>query len=404
MTAFYFKAADGSGNVVEGEMEATDRHDLIRQVYQRGLTPIRAEVSDEGRIARARTPGRHKRLSGRELATLTEELATLLEADLELDQALAFAANSITESDAKSVAARLREEVRSGRSLSEALEKVRPAVPETYRNLILAGESAGALPTVMRRLAAHHQQLLATRDRVLSSLIYPSVVMLVAAVSIGVILLVVAPRFRQVFADMGATLPWLTRAVMGLGESLVQGWWLWLSGLLAIVWVISYALRQPAYRRWGCRMLLSMPVVDTFTIEWETSRFTRTLAILIQNGIPLAQALDIACQGVANPILAEDLTDARQRFRRGERFADALAAMGRFPERAVALARVGEESGRLADMLFRIADLYDGRLTVRLQRFLAIFEPAMIIGLALIVGTIVMSMLLAVLGLNDLPL
>lgn len=408
MALFLYKAVSATGDIIEGELEAVDQKEVIEWLHTLGHTPIRADEITRAIDRRALSPlfwlGRRDRISRRDITEFTRQLATLLGAGLELDRALDVMIDVSDKEAMRRMLANLQDHIRGGAALSDAMVTQGSVFSSLYLNLVRAGEAGGALDPTLQRLANYLERAAELRETVKSALVYPAVLITVAALSVVVLLTVVLPEFSQLFEDMGATLPLATQIVMALGEFL-KGYG-WVIVVLAVILIASLRrqLTDPDRRyRWDST-LLKIPLVSELIVKLEVARFSQTLGALLTNGVPLLGALKIVKETLNNQVLAENLDQVSESLKRGGGLAQPLAEAQLFPRHAIHLLRVGEETGNLDDMLLKIADVYDKEVQLTIKRLLALLEPALILGLGAIVAAIILSILLAILGINDLPI
>jgi general secretion pathway protein F len=343
-----------------------------------------------------------KHVTRDQLLAITRELATLLRAGLPLDRALEILIGLSPTLPVATLLQGVRDDVRGGKALSQALDARREIFSRFYVNIVRAGEAGGALGVVLQRLAETMERNKELRENVRSALIYPTILIGVAVVSVIVLLIFVVPQFQQTFAQAGKALPLPTQVVVWVGTFMRRWWWAVLAAVvLAFVWFRRRAA-NPAVRRARDARLLRAPLVGDLIGKLETARFARTLATLLGNGVTLLSGLAIVKETMGNVVLAGALDGVLAKLREGKGFGRPLLETGLYPRLATQLILVGEESGRLEEMLTRVADIYDREVQVAIKRFLAILEPAMILTLAVLVGGIVFSILLGVMGMSEL--
>lgn len=404
MTLYRYKAVDGSGAIVEGEMEAESERAVAARLQNSGMLPLRARPAGAGSIrdvlSMELTP-RRRGLSQRQLALLTRELATLLQAGVELEKALDILV-SLAENDLVArIAGGVLEDVRGGTSLADALGRHGDSFPRLYVNMVRAGEAGATLDAVFDRLAGYLEQTVAARSEVRSAMIYPAVLVFMALASVFVLIGFVLPRFKPLFEGAGAKLPLMTRIVMTVGEALeTYGW------LLALALLVGWAMARVSLRsetgrlRWDGQ-LLDMPVLGGILYRLDTARFTRTLGTLLTNGVPMLDALSIAGEAIGNSAFRKKLAGLGPAIGAGRRLSDEVDALEKFPLLGARLLRVGEETGQLEAMLLKIADIYDAEVQQAVRRALALFTPALTIVLGLLIAGIISSILLAILSINE---
>lgn len=409
MTSFQYKSVLPSGEIREGELEAESQADAIEKLHDLGHIPIRAESVDRAPAARGNWLTRDlfggRKLSERQIGLLTSELAMLIGAGLPLDQCLEILTR-LTRGDRPSAfMAEVRDKVRGGASLADALAEAGSAsVPDYYVSMVRAGESSGSLEAILDRLAEFIERSAAVRERVKSALVYPIILLFLAGVSIAILLTVVIPEFEPLFADAEAGLPLLTQVVMVAGGFFRDYWWALLAGLLALVLIVRQVLADPVRRRGWHRRLLSLPLAGELVGKVETARFARMLGTLLANGVAMLEALSLVRGTLTNTALAAALDDVATEVKEGRGLGGPLAKSGLFPDLAVDLVQVGEESGRLEDMLLKVADIYERESERTIDRLLALLVPALTIGLGVLIAGIIGSILFAILGVNQLAL
>ena len=410
MPIYQYKAVNPAGDVATGELEAANESETVERLRDQGLLPMLvARAADDAvrhAAPRARAARRRwfapKRVTRDHMLAITRELATLLRAGLPLDRALEILIGLAEAPPVVSLLQAIRDDVRSGRSLSQALDARREVFGRFYVNIVRAGEAGGALGVVLTRLADTMERNKELRESVKSALIYPTILIGVAVLSVMVLLVWVVPQFEQTFAQAGKALPLPTLVVIFLGTGLRQWWWALAAFVVLVVWWLRRRLARPAVRtRWDAR-LLRMPLVGDVVVKVEVARFARTLSTLLANGVTLLAGLSIVKETLGNSVLAGALDGVTARLREGRGFGRPLADTGLYPRLATQMILVGEESGRLEEMLSRVADVYDREVQLAVKRFLSVLEPALILSLAVLIGGIVFSILLGVMGMSEL--
>ncbi|MEP7183104.1 MAG: type II secretion system F family protein [Betaproteobacteria bacterium] len=415
MPVFRYKAVDTAGDVSVGELEAANESEIVDRLRDQGLMPMQvgpaaagagsAPAGAGGRGAGAGLRSRWftpKKVTRDHLMAITRELATLLRAGLPLDRALEILIGLAPTPPVAGLLQQIRDDVRGGKALSQALDVRRDVFDRFYVNIVRAGEAGGALGVVLTRLADTMERNKELRETVKAALIYPTILIGVAATSVMVLLIYVVPQFEQTFSQAGKALPLPTQIVVVVGTFMRHWWW---AVLAAIVLGIGWArrrLRRPEVRlRWDAR-LIRWPLVGDLAVKVEVARLARTLATLLANGVTLLAGLAIVKETLGNRVLAGSLDGVIARLREGKGFGRPLAETNLYPKLATQMILVGEESGRLEEMLTRVAEVYDREVAMAIKRFLAVLEPVMILGLAVLIGGIVFSILLGVMGMSEL--
>ncbi len=401
MPLFRYRAVNASGEVVEGSWEADDQAAVVSRLRNQGMIPIRVEASSRNQTTTGLRPARHKNLSQEQIFIITQDLASLVKAGIPLDRILEILL-SIAEAPAlRAVLTDVRDQVRGGVGLAAALEAQHGVFSPFYLSMIRAGEAGGSLEVVLQRLAEHLQRSKALRESVRSALVYPAILVFAAGISVTILLTVVVPQFQQLFADMGQSLPLATQIVIAVGDFLrAWGWLLALVITLGVVWQ-KRRLQLPGPRlRWDA-WLLTWPLLGDLLRKLETARLARALATLLGNGVPILQALTISQGIISNHYLARILGGVAEAVKQGRTLHEPLRELGGYPKLAVQMIRVGEESGQLEQMLYQVADTYDLETQATIKRLLTLLEPLLILGLAVLIAGIILSILVAILSLNE---
>jgi general secretion pathway protein F len=400
MPIYSYKAVKPDGEALEGEREAPDEAALVRALQKEGLIPIQTRPAGGLRLSLGAR--RRRGISQKEIGVLTRELATLLEAGLTLDRSLQILVELTAEEHLVRVLADLQQRVRGGTTFSAALEQQGGQFPRLYVNMVRAGEASGALDQVLARLADYLERTAELRETITSALVYPAILLVVAGLSVIMLLVFVVPQFAALFDDMGAALPLPTRIVVGAGDLFRNYWWAMLAGMALIAAVTEQRLKRPEVRERFDRRLLATPLFGDLVWKLETARFCHTLATLLKNGLPLLTALNLAKEVVSNRKIAGLLDEAGEDLKHGKGLAEPLARRQVLPQLAMQMIRVGEESGALDGMLAKVAEIYDRETRSSVRSLLTLLEPVLIIGLGIVVAGIIISILMAILGANDL--
>jgi general secretion pathway protein F len=403
MPAFIYKAVTSDGELVKGILNGTSRSQVINQIQSQGQTPIRVDASTDtaGRARRMQRITR-QRITTQHIAAFTRELGTLLRAGIPLERALAILASLADGARMRSLIEGVRQQVKTGDTLADAMQAQEEVFSRFYLNLVRAGEAGGALEVVLERLAEQLEQSQEMRNNLLSALIYPAILVLVALSSIFILLGYVVPRFTELFEGVGEVLPLSTRITIATGEFLQHYGWIMVLLAVATGWLVHYQLGQPRSRyRWH-RRFLRLPLVGPIITRIEVARFARTLGTLLDNGVPLLQALGIVKDTAGNEVIASGLERVAGSLREGQSLATPLAEVAHFPAFASHMIRVGEESGQLVEILQQVAHTYERETQASIKRALVLLEPALILVLGVVIAAVIISILVAILGINQL--
>lgn len=393
---FSYKATTPGGAVTEGFIDAADETAAVGKLRSSGVIPLRVVSQKQGR-----PKGILFRSSKNDLLAFTAELSALLKAGLPLDRSLGVLAGISEGRGTKDMVQSILTSIREGNSFSDALSRHPKVFPRLYISMIKAGEAGGVLGAVLEKTSEFLESSKELREHVFSAMIYPAILILTGGVSIIVLLTYVLPKFTVIFAEIGASLPFSTQVLLAFSNGL-RGYW-WIIAAIAIAgWTIlrSY-IRTDAGRHAIDRLKYRM-MGDIIT-KIETARFCRTLGTLLQSGVPMLRALDNARDVINNSVVASAIPAVSKGVREGKGLALPLENARIFPELALSMIRVGEETGQMDSMLIQVASTYEKGLRTAIKRFISLLEPAMILCMGLLIGFIVISMLMAIFSITDLP-
>ena len=413
MPEYHYRAARADGAIDAGTVTADAPEAAARQLKQRGLTILAIDAAVEPAASRSQGRGgwlsirrgsRRRAIKPNDILHFTRELGVLVRAGLSLDRALRLSIRMSRHAAMTELMEDLLRSVKAGKGLSQALRPHDRHFGDFYINMVRSGEAGGDLAQVLDRLLESLERTRKLREAVTSALVYPSILVVVAFLSLGLMLAFVVPQFESMFADLGDALPLPTQAVMAVGDAAAQGWW------AGVVLFIIAALSGQAYARseQGQRRMhawsLRLPVVGDLLRRYEVTRFATTLGTLLGNGVPLLDSMRIAANTISNRVLRDAVVAAVPAIKQGRRVADALGQTQVFPELAIQMIQVGEESGRLDDMLHELSLVYDAEVQAGIKRSLTLLEPVLIIVLGALIAGIIVSILLGILSVNDLAL
>jgi general secretion pathway protein F len=402
MPVFEYKAVSPAGDTVQGTMEAGSLERVIAKLQEAGNIPLQAREAGKGGFSLSVLRSGRRGVGAREVGEFTQQLATLLGAGLPLDRSLQVLLELTDNQRLRRMVADVRERVREGGSLSDALEAQHGTFSRLYINMVRAGEIGGTLDATLDRLTEYLERSKELRDSVISALIYPILLILLAAGSLILLLVYVIPQFTPIFEELGGDLPLITKMVLAVGGVLQNFWWGLIGiAVLAIAWFKRMLADPPRRLRFDTR-ILTVKWVGGLLAKLEAARLSRTLGTLLVNGVPLLSALSIARNVVINTRMREDVEDASREVKTGGGLARNLAKGGRFPRLALQMISVGEETGQLDGMLLKVADTFDRDVRNTIDRLLSVFTPVVTLLLAIMIGTIVLSVLLAILSINEL--
>lgn len=399
MPRFFFQAVDRAGRRINGSEEAPDQASLVVTLQAKGLYVVRWLEGP----AVSRRLGRPKKhgLGPTQRREFITELAHLLGAGVPVDRALRIMADSTRFASVRQLATEIRESVRGGSSLSEAVAERAPEFGELAVSMIRVGEVGGVLDEVLNKLGQFLTRSEEIRKFILTSSLYPILLLLMGAGSAAAILGFVIPKFALVFQDLGQNLPWPTRVLMAASDLFRKTWWVIPLSVTAIFLGLRAFVKRPAHRLLVDRWLLQWPVLGPLVRDVELGRLSRTLGTLLVAGVPLLKSLAVAQGVVGNRVLRDALTLVYQKVQQGKPMSALLKEANVFPARLVHLAAIGEETGQLGEMLLAAADDLDGDVQVKTRAYLGLLEPVIIVGMGVLIGAMVISMLVAVMGIQE---
>ncbi len=408
MVTYSYKAADSTGKIVTGVLEADEEKKVVTELQTRGLIPIR--------ITPAKGNGKRLGLnvseqvfnlfhgvSSKDVMAFTQDLATLLEAGLPVDRALVLLIESAEKERFKMVANDILKTVQGGGYLSDALAKHPKAFTSFYVSMVRAGEAGGVLEAVLSRLGEFLESAQELKDYIKSAMVYPLFLVGVGGVSIIILLTFVIPKFSIIFSDMGQTIPLSTRFLLGVSHLLQSYWWAIPAVLGTGYFFLRKYLKTPAGRLKFDQKKMKFPVVGDLIKKIEVARFARTLGTLTKSGVPILQALMLVKDIMGNKVISAAMENVYTRVKEGDRLSKPLRDTGIFPPLAIQMITVGEETGRLDRMLLRVAESYEKMVRNMVKRLISLLEPTMILFMGLVVGFVVVSMLMAVFSMNEMP-
>jgi general secretion pathway protein F len=402
MPLYLYKAVARDGETIEAEREAADEASLILVLQSEGFLPIRVTPAKSRPFAWLGLGRGKSRISHQQISLFTRELLTLLQAGLPLDRALTVLLElTTTEPELNALINKVLEAVKGGTQLSDALES-QGVFSKFYLNLIRAGEAGGAMEMVLERLSDYLERSKELRDTVTTAMIYPAILITMAVLSLLLLLTFVVPQFTEMFESAGKELPLPTQIVVGVAEGLRSYWWGLIVLLIGAISYIRYQRADPVRRHVWDERLLKIPMVGDLILKFEVASFSRTLATLLSNGVSMLAALAIVKETLGNLVVADKVGLAMESLKRGGGLSAPLLEAEIFPTLAMQMIKLGEESGHLSEMLDRVATTYDKEIKMAIQRMLALLEPVLIVGLGLLIAGIIVSILMAILSVNDL--
>lgn len=402
MANYRYRAATTAGTLSAGQLEGGSTAQVIDQLRRSGLTPI--EVVETQAASKPGAAVRPSAASRQAVANAISELAVLLGAGLTLDRTLAVCTDNIIRPAEKAAFAALHRRVKEGAPLSRAMAEAKDLFPPMASAMAEAGEANGRLDVSLAKLAETLERAEALRQVVAAALVYPIILMVIAVAVILTMLLWVIPQFENLFSDAGATLPFMTRLVMGISHAVRQYGLMGLIAGIAAGYLLTRWIRSSAMRTTFDRWVLGLPQIGSLATASELGRFTRVLGSLVEGGVPLPDALAIARRSLVNTHLAEAIGRVGAGVNQGAGLTACLSAERVFPRGALSFVRTGEETAQLGLMLGRLADVFDREVRTRTEGLIAVLTPLITVIMGAIVATVIASIMTAILGFNDLAL
>ena len=401
MATFAYKAIDVNGQQIADKIIARDRAAAIDELFGKDLNPVSIE-----RLEEARSEGLFARFGGvskREVDAFTRQLANLLAAGVPMSRALGILSREATRIAPKKLWAIIHDQVSGGMSLADALGHHPQAFSPIYVAMVRAGETGGFLDLVLEQIATFRAREADLKSRVRAALTYPIILAVLAAGILVFLLTFFIPRFSQMFAEFGGSLPALTRYIVATSELLVKYWLVFVLGIILIIFAIQRMLSSEEGRRGMAKFVLRLPLFGTGMARFALVRFCRMLGTLVGAGVPLIASLRVAKEAIGNQVLADTVTSAIESVQKGHPLARSLESCRvLFPAAVIEMVSVAEESGRLDQELTRLATTYDQELDRHLKMIVTLIEPALLFLMAVVVGTVVIGMLLPIFNLQEL--
>jgi type II secretion system protein F len=398
--AFQYVALTPDGQRRTGRIEAETRAEALARIRELGQQPVQLRAAEAE--APATAPARRaRRITSGDVTAFTRQLADLTLAGLTLDRSFSVLAEQAENAALQALIEAVQTEVRGGAALSQALERHPRYFPPMVVNMIRAGELSGQLGEVLERLAQFAEREQQRRAQILSAMVYPAVLLVVAASALAFLLTFVVPRLSGVFADLGAELPLPTRLLLAMTGALTSGWWAIL-GAGVLLWLGFRTYRRTEAGAYQVdRLALRLAVVGKVWRKVVIARFARALGTLVAGGVPILEALRVAGQAAANRTLIRAAGELEARVKGGETISTAMRATGQFPPVLIHMTAVGEETGDLPRVLLRVAETLDGEAEIAMKRLTTLIEPMIVVFMGGFVGFVVLSILLPVFEANS---
>ena len=405
MTVYSYKATDKNGKYVEGDISASDYKGAVQQIRKLNYFPVKvSEGKGSSRLSSGialSMPSWGSPIPVKDLMTITQQLATLVDSGLTLDDGLATLIKLSETEKIRSVLADVRKQVHAGSSFADALAEHPKVFSKLYINMIRAGEAGGILGEALARLALFMEKSVELKNSIRSAMVYPAVLTMVGGTAVIVLITFVIPQFSKLFEEMGAALPLPTQIMLGLSSLIINYWPALILAIAGFVAAFTFYLRTSNGRLKWDGILLKLPLFGPLIQKIEVSRFSLTLATLLKSGVPILEAMGIVQSILINRVVSDSIIVIQQALKKGKGLSGPLQKAGVFPPMAVHMITVGETSGSLDEMLTKVSNTYDKEVEQSIKQVISLIEPMMILLMAVIIGFIVVSMLLAIFSAND---
>lgn len=400
-TTFFFKAVASDGRVRQGTLTGESEKAVARELMRQGLTPVYVGLEQKSGGLQLRMPGFGPRK--KDVLFFTQEISTLLTSGIPLDKALSITVELTEKERFRQVVADILQALKGGKSFADCLAQHPAHFSDLYINMVKAGEASGSLAQVFERLTEFERTRDELRSYIISSLVYPALLSIVGSISVFILMYFVVPKFAQIFNESRMQMPAPTRILLAI-SAFVRSYGLIAIGVLAVAAAVFASWIRGAGRDWWDATRLKIPLLGIALRKAETARFARAMGTLVSNTVPLVQSLGIASKILNNRVMAGSLDSVAQSVKRGEGLATPLKRTGQFPPLAAHLLTVGEETGKLDVMFHRMADIYETETREAIKRFTTLFEPLIIFIMGVIIGTLILSMLLAISSINEISM
>lgn len=391
-SVFLWQGRDKRGTKLKGQQIATTPNLVRAELRRQGINPISVKKKPKPLFG-----GAGSRVSGKEIAVFSRQLATMLKSGVPLVTAFQIISGGIKNPRMSTMVDRIRADIESGSSLHESLEKYPVQFDELYTNLVKAGESAGVLDTILDNIATHKERIESIKGKIKKALYYPAAVIAVAIVVSSILLIFVIPQFEGIFQSFGADLPAFTKMVVNASRFMrSNGIYLLLGFVVVIVGIIMAKKRSTKFAHWIDRMSLRVPIIGEILKQAAIARFCRTLAITFAAGVPLVDALQIVSGATGNRVYDDAAAKIREDVAVGHQLQMAMQQVGVFPNLVIQMASIGEEAGSLDEMLVKVAEAYEEEVNNAVDALSSLLEPMIIIFVGVVVGTMVIAMYLPI--------
>ena len=397
MPLYNYEAIDSSGRKIKDALTSSNEEELKSVLREKGLIPLSIKAGE------VRDNSFFERISIKDLLTFTQELGNLLDSGLPIDRALYVLSEHSEKKAMKSVVREVYIDIQKGNTLSYSMGRHK-IFPRVYINMIKAGESGGILEVVIKRLVSFLETSMSFKEEIISALIYPILLSGVGGLAVAVLMLYVVPNFSKIFSDMGQTLPLPTLMLIKVSGIFSSYWWAIVAAIVAVIFMIRGYGKTAEGKSYIDNLKLKIPILNKLTMKMIISRFSRTFGTLLQSGVPILEAIRLSRDVIDNDAISKKLFLLEEGVSKGRGISQPLKESGVFPPIFNQMVIVGEEAGKLEETFLLIAERFEAETRNLIKRFVSLFEPALILIMGVIVGLIVISMLLGIFSINDIPI
>ena len=406
MTAFSYTALDGQGQVRNGKLEATDKVQAISTLSGKGLRPIKVISQAEDKKGSIPLPGflKNSRVKSDDLVMFTRQLSAMVGAGVPLLRALGSLEEHADSPALKKVIAAIFHDVQSGTALGDALDKHPGVFNDVYVNMVRAGETAGILDEILKRLAMQQEKSATMRKKIKSAMTYPMVLIFITVVAFFGLMLFVIPQIGNIIKDLGgedAELPVLTKVMLGISDFILAFWYIVIPAVFGVVVMILRYIRTYNGKRQFHRLVLKMPGIKLIITKVAVARFARTFSALMGAGVAVLEALDVTARAVGNTAFEDTLHAAAAEVKNGATLSSVIERSPLFPSIVSQMLAVGEETGQTDTVLIKVAEFYEEEVDVAIEGLSSIIEPVMIVFMGTMVGLIAASVMQPIAGLSQ---
>lgn len=395
-TVYLWEGRDRKGTIVKGEISGTSIALVKAQLRKQGIAPSKVKKRSISLFTKG------KKIKPKDIALFTRQMATMMRAGVPLLQSFDIIAEGVENPNMRKLVDDVKQEVAAGNSFAASLRKKPEYFDDLYCSLVNAGEQAGALETLLDRVATYKEKTEALKAKIKKAMTYPIAVLVVAIVVSGILLIKVVPQFQEVFSSFGAALPAFTLMVIALSEAVQEWWFIMLGGVIAASFAIrNFHKKSLKFRNWTDRLVLKIPVIGQILYKSAVARYARTLSTTFAAGVPLVEALDSVSDATGNVVFKNAVNSIKADVSSGSPMHQSMRTTGVFPTLAIQMTAIGEESGALDDMLDRVATIYEAEVDNMVDSLTSLMEPMIMAVLGVVVGGLVIAMYLPIFQLGN---